>query len=96
MLKQSVMPIAKSKRDEISAETQRQSELISNSREEKIIPKEHPQHHGTTDQGFANEGHYADLMDRSFNDRQYSRLHIYANSSVKASDNTSASAEYVN
>ena len=35
-------------------------------------------------------------MDRSFNDQQYSRLHIYANESVNACANTSSNAEYAN
>jgi len=88
--------LANSKREEISAERQRQSELTNELREETTIQEEQFQLHRTTDQSFGNEGNYADLMDRSFDDQQYSRLHIYADSSVKANANTSASAEYVN
>ena len=77
-----------SKRQETSAERQCQVDLNS---EERTISKEHSQHRGTTDHGLGNEGNYTDLMDRSFNDLQYSRLHIYANSSVKASVNAKMS-----
>ena len=72
-----------------NAERQRQSDLNS---EETTTSNDHSQLHGTNDQGLGNEGIYADLTDRSFNDQQYSRLHIYAKPNVKAS----ANAEYAN
>lgn len=77
--------LVKSKRQETSAERQRQSEL---NLEETTIAKEHSQHQSSTDQRLDNEGNYAELMNRSFSDQQYSSLHIYANSSFNTSANT--------
>ena len=78
--------LAKPKRGEASAERQRQSEL---SLADTTIANQE-----SADQSLDNQGNdmYADLMDRSFSDQHYSRLHIYANASV----NTSVSAEYAN
>lgn len=91
--------LAKSKRqEEVLAERQHRSDLNSELREERTISKDHSEHSGRTDQGLGNEGTYANLMHKSFDDQQYSRLHIYANSSVNtsANANASANAEYAN
>jgi len=77
-------------------ERQRQSEWNSELREETTISKEHSQHQEETEQGLGNEENYANLTNRSFNDQQYSRLHIYANSSLNTGADASANAEYAN
>lgn len=91
--------LVKSKRpEEVLAERQDQSDLNCELREEKTISKKDSQHRWATDQGLANEVTYANLMHKSFDDQQYSRLHIYSNSSVNttANANASANAEYAN
>jgi len=85
--------LVKFKRQEALAERQRQSVL---NRDETTIAIEHFQYQVAAEQSFGQELNYAHLMDRSFNDQQYSRLHIYANDDSIERANANTNAEYAN